>query len=657
MRQSGRKTAHRKFRKMRRTSTALGVAALTTAAILVPAAHAATSVSGGDAGSNPPVIRGSSTTITSDTGALTYFRSGTQAAGTNNVNNVAFAAQSLNGLKTLALASRLCRGDNTATPAVWGGTGNESARQVITVTDPNSNVVATGVSPVRNLTLFGNGDPVSPPPAASSTNYRGDFTGSSNTHGMSLTVGLTGRPSGTYTVTTTTYNTIRQTSTGVGGSTTACAVGYPDPANNKLIKPGAVTTTTTFIYRPWQNTFVDVFGAGKIFANTLPHEYQFSFGPAAAQNSQLFTGDNTNMRLYSFPSTDPFLLPTGPACTADPVSCLPAAATPCDPADGCTPRIMTINDIDGPQKLQGTFDLQTKAFIARANLNGVSRLLVSTGTANDAEIAALLLKLKNGAAAKGINLESLLNTKVRLANGVNELDITLLQGLQIAPSSANGVQIVSDTTVQAGLILDIYIDLRSNSCTTQSASNTSTPPRFTPTSGYGLKVQKSDILPAIPSVGPLGTIAGGPLFHITGKFAQGALANTASAIIGVDSAADEPNGYPVWVEPFLASGHVNSPSTMDFLGTATWSASETNIPLVGCLVTDLMVGTGVALYNNPLPVGFGTLLDPLYKPSAAADKLLTEINAAVQGVVDQASANPTVAALLGQLLGALPVAP
>jgi len=110
----------------------------------------------------------------------------------------------------------------------------------------------------------------------------------------------------------------------------------------------------------------------------------------------------------------------------------------------------------------------------------------------------------------------------------------------------------------------------------------------------------------------------------------------------------------VWVEPFIASGHVNSPSTMDFLGTATWQASETSL-LGGCLVIDFMVGTGVALYNNPLPVGFGTLLSPLYKPSPASEKLLNQINAAVQSVVNQAATNPTVAGVLNQILGALPV--
>jgi hypothetical protein len=623
--------------------TAAGVAVVTAAALLVPAAHGTTSVSGGDPGTNPPVIRGNTTTITSDSGALMYYRSGSAAT----VNNAAYVAANLTTLKLLHAGSspRLCQGNDPAGI-------NNSPRQIITVTDPNNVVIHTEVSPARDISGFGSGAPLNPQPAPSGTNYIGDYPGTGGTHGMSFTLSLAGHPAGTYTVTTKTINMTKSDKTGIGAAQGPCVPGVPDPSNgNKSVIANPPATTSTFVYRPWQNTFVDVFGAGKIFANTLPREFQFSFGNTM---SNIMSGDNGVMRLYAFPSTDPFLLPPS-SCLDDPVSCVPAAAVPCDPADGCTPRIMTINEIDGAQKLQGTFDLQTKAFIARANMGGVGKLLVSTGTENDALIGQLLAKLVAGAAARGIDLQSLLDTEVRLANGHNELDITLLQGLQLAPSSAKGVQIVSDTTVQAGLILDLYFDLRGGtSCTNLSASNTSSPPRFASTVGYGYTVQKSDILPSIPSVGPLGTIASGPLFHITGKFADKPLANIASAVIGLDSAANEPNGYPVWVEPFLSTGHVNSPKTMDFLGTATWSASQRNIPFVGCLLTDTMLGTGVALYNNPLPVGFGTLLSKLYQPSAASEKLLNEINAAVQQVVNTAGTNPTVVSLLNQLLGALP---
>jgi len=93
---------------------------------------------------------------------------------------------------------------------------------------------------------------------------------------------------------------------------------------------------------------------------------------------------------------------------------------------------------------------------------------------------------------------------------------------------------------------------------------------------------------------------------------------------------------------------------MDFLGTATWSASESNL-LGQCLVVDFMLGTGVAVFNNPLPVGLGTLFGPLYKPSPAGEQLNNAVNSAIQQATDPVTTNPTVAALLEQLLGALPV--
>ncbi|MDT4917222.1 MAG: hypothetical protein QOH89_1922, partial [Pseudonocardiales bacterium] len=85
MRQTGRHRAGSRFRTARRTLTTLGAVGIASAALLVPA-NATTTVSGGDAGTNPPVVRGGSTTVTSDAGALTYFRSGTLAAGAGNVN-------------------------------------------------------------------------------------------------------------------------------------------------------------------------------------------------------------------------------------------------------------------------------------------------------------------------------------------------------------------------------------------------------------------------------------------------------------------------------------------------------------------------------------------------------------------------------------------
>ena len=125
-------------------------------------------------------------------------------------------------------------------------------------------------------------------------------------------------------------------------------------------------------------------------------------------------------------------------------------------------------------------------------------------------------------------------------------------------------------------------------------------------------------------------------------------------MIGVDTAADEPNGYPVWISPFISGIHAGAPKTMDFLGTATWSASESPI-LAGCLVVDFMLGTGVAIYDNPLPVGLGTLIDAVGTPSPELEALQASVDTAVQGVLDQVTSNPAVDSLLTDLLGALPL--
>ena len=98
-------------------------------------------------------------------------------------------------------------------------------------------------------------------------------------------------------------------------------------------------------------------------------------------------------------------------------------------------------------------------------------------------------------------------------------------------------------------------------------------------------------------------------------------------MIGVDTAADEPNGYPVWISPFISGVRTGAPKTMDFLGTATWSASESPI-LAGCLVIDFMLGTGVAIYDNPLPVGLGSLIDVVGTPSPQLEALQTSVDAA-----------------------------
>jgi hypothetical protein len=252
----------------------------------------------------------------------------------------------------------------------------------------------------------------------------------------------------------------------------------------------------------------------------------------------------------------------------------------------------------------------------------------------------------------------LLATKVRVRLGANEISLSLLNGLLISPNALpNGIQIVSDFTAQAGLILNIYARL-AGTCTAtagDSSPTTAAPDRYTHTSDVGYTVQKSDLLPDIPRIGAVGALVGGPIYHIEGDF-EGVgtpILNTSTAVIGLDTAADEPNGYPIWVEPFISSpAHVTAARKMDFIGTATWSASETPVTGVGCLTVDFMLGAGVALYNNPLDIGFGDI--PIWDPqSPAVAGLIAQINAAVQGAVDQVTSNPQVSDLLNQILAAV----
>ena len=126
-------------------------------------------------------------------------------------------------------------------------------------------------------------------------------------------------------------------------------------------------------------------------------------------------------------------------------------------------------------------------------------------------------------------------------------------------------------------------------------------------------------------------------------------------MIGVDTAADEPNGYPVWISPFISGVRTGAPKTMDFLGTATWSASETPI-LAGCLVVDFMLGTGVAIYDNPLPVGLGSLIDVVGTPSPQLEALQdVGRHGRLSGSSTTVTSNPIVDSLLGGLLALLPL--
>ena len=601
------------------------------------------------------VVRDSSITLSTNPVALTFTR--TSATANWSVMSPLGAGSSIG-----------CRGDNG--PIGTAGTGNNSPRTNVAVTGPLNLLDAT--SPVIDTSLagaFGGYPPLATQPAPNSTNYRGGApsSGTPGSSGQSTrsfvnTINLAGKPAGTYTAATTTRNMAR-----VGGSFTAgtCTIGTPNipVPNNVAATPGLQTESLQFEYRPWQHVFVDVFGGGEINMNLSPPEFQ---AIVDGNTGTIYDGGLAGggyMKFFEVGDITTFALPPDPsACAADPTTCLPPGARQCNPETdaSCDPRLVVINKSQPGDVVRGIFDIDTKAFVAQTNVRGNQRLMLSLGTDQDAAYRDLLQRLSDAAAAQGLDLPRLLATKVRVRVGAQQISLSLVNGLQISPnSSPNGVQIVSDSTVQAGLILNIYAALGGPTCTAtagDSDPNTAAPDRYAPSSDSGYTVRRSDLLPNVPRIGVLGALVGGPIYNIAGDFVGAAtpLVNTSSAIIGVDTAADEPNGYPIWIEPFVSSpNHVTAAREMDFLGTATWSASETPVTGLGCLTVDFMLGAGVALYNNPLPVGFATL--PIWDPQnpAVAD-LMAQINAAIQGVADEVGANPTVNDVLQQVLDALP---
>ena len=535
-----------------------------------------------------------------------------------------------------------CRGDDPL------GLRDLSPRATVSVSGPNGTVGSVG-TPARAYGLLAPSTVADPQPSAPGNDvYRGgDSRGSS----FNATFNLEGQPAGTYTITTTTYNRVRETS----GFTVAtnCVVGTP--TGPQTFELGPVVETKTFEYRPWQYIFTDVFGGGRISLNTVPAETQQRVG------NQLGRIHNGNQTAFALPSDGTFMLPPDPsACAANPSSCLPAGAVLCDPAAGCDPRVLIVNFNDGTQMLHGVFDLKTRAYIARTAVGKTVRVQASLGTENDVMYKDLLSQLGTAAAEQGLDLASLLATRVQVSNGTQAVGLSVLNGLQVDPTTTPaGIQIFSNTTVSAGLILNVYAALGGTCEATAGDSdpNTPAPDRYTNTAGWGYTVQKSDLVPDVPRVSPADSLGiGGPIYHIRGDFSGPTLLAMNNTLAGVNTLSGEPNGYPVWIEALGLAGSPllgdNTPAkTMDFLGTALWSASETPT-VIGCTTVDFMLGTGVAVYNAPADV-FTAL--PLWTPNPGAEAVKTAIDSAVADVVAQVTTNPVVAGLLEQVVGAVPL--
>lgn len=621
---------------------AVGLLSATLSAVVAAPAQAATTVSPTEDGV-PPVVRESSVTIDVDRTAMIYYRGSSSAA---------FAPQSN---VTVSLGIGGCVGDNP------NGTNN-SPRTIVEVTGPSGDVISSVTSPARALGLGAlatspTNKPL-PDGAPSNSAYRGDFPESGAHHGLRTTLDLAGKPAGTYTVKTRNINKVK---TGLFG---ACATGTPvsngnGGFTNAAPVAGEQVQTQTFEYRPWQHTFTDVLGAGTVSLNTAPAETAFTIG---AKRSPVLSGERYTQTAFALPTESSFALPTNPtACLTNLASCLPPTATACDPGAGCDPRLVVVSrDPRGSDtdNVKGVFDLETKAFVAYVSTGGSTRTLMSLGTDNDAVYDGVLGQLAAAAKAQGVDLMSILGTKVSVGDAKNRTSLSLLNGLQIDPDETEGgVQLSTDASVQAGVIVHVYSTLRLDgpACVRTSASSAAGDRRYTKGEPTGYDVTTVDGVPALPKLGALGALVGGPVHLVRGTFGSNALVNTASAVVGADTAPGAPNGSPLWVNPLSGGIHVEKPRTMEFIGTGTWSASEAPLgALGGCITIDLLLGTGVAVFDNPLSVGLKNLTDPVTQPSPEAAKLGQAVTDAVEQVTDGATTLPVVSDALTNLVGALP---
>ena len=300
------------------TSVGACVAALLVATGSNPAG-ATTTISPTPEPGSPPVVREASVAITQDFGGLFYYKS----ANTNTaLANASYASQTAGGVALINTVGRACVGNNPAP-----GGKNNSPRSTISVTGPGG-FSATQVSPARNLgslaAISAGGPPLSPQPVPNNTNYIGDFrTTSPGPHGQTMTLDLTGKPAGIYTVTTTTQHMIRSDINFGGAEPARWAI--PTRRMTRWPSLGSPPPEVqTFEYRPWQQSFVDVFGGGNVNLNIVPAEGRWKVN---GKSSQIWSGPTYFQNAYTLPAGTNFMLPSDPAaCVADLASCLPSTA-------------------------------------------------------------------------------------------------------------------------------------------------------------------------------------------------------------------------------------------------------------------------------------------------------------------------------------------
>lgn len=432
-----------------------------------------------------------------------------------------------------------------------------------------------------------------------------------------------------------------------------------------------VLSDFTVEFRPWQHSnFNDLLGHGKVRMNTNPREFQFTVD---GSTSPVIAASNTQMQLFS--GSLPALPSDLEACTTDPSACIPANAVACEPAAGCTPRLVFINR-QGTDQLTGIFDLETGAFAAYAKTAGKQRILVSAGSELDGIVSDLIAQAAaNGEAATGVDLLALLSTNVEMRvlnkdGTVQTLEIGALRGLQYSKMLATagatkGINVDAPYVVNGGFIFfqraaALYpAGTEINPLTvTPSPLVPNLPTLFSvPLGGVG----SLDILAPVPVPAPLSTVTGplllvggGPLVNIFGDYPKGKGSYSAGKGLNgpnVDTSPNAPSGLPAWL-PGIDQGTLTTDGPIDFVGHAALFIELAPIDLGPLGVIDLgayLIGQGVTVFgDSPLPaLGTLPLLWDTENPAAA------ELNELTGNLALELLTNPAVGQVLTATLSLL----
>lgn len=434
-----------------------------------------------------------------------------------------------------------------------------------------------------------------------------------------------------------------------------------------------VLSDITVEFRPWQHSnFNDLLGHGTVRMNINPREFQFTVDGSV---SPVIEATPSEMKFFAAPTGLPTLPADPSACVSDPAACLPADVTVCEPANGCTPRLVLINR-KGADRLEGLFDLDTGAFVANATTAGKYRLLVSAGTELDGYLADLIAEAAaNGSAATGLNLAALLNTNVKIdalaQSGVMQTyEIGILKGLQITktlstPEGFNSINIDAPYTVNAGFITHTVASHTyptadadpSENVVTKSPLVPNLPTLFSTSLG---SLGSIDLVAPVPVPAPANAITGdllliggGPLVNIRSTYPDGTGTHTAGAAStgpSLDTAGGAPSGLPAWV-PGFDEATLTDDGPMDFVGHA---AAFIELPEINILGTTLdlgsiLIGQGVTVFgDSPLPaLGTLPLLWDTDNPAAA------QLNELTSNLALELLTNPAVGQVLTAALSLL----